>query len=84
MVLADVVHERRQKLLIKEFLHWMQNLEHLHKIAYRKYSSSKRGGVAILVAKKLKEGLEMEFDSPKTKFPASFPASDTGSDSELD
>ena len=69
---------------MKEFLHWMQNSEHLYKIAYRKYSSSKRGRVAILVAKKPKEGLETESDSPRTRIPGSFPASDTGSDSELD
>lgn len=62
----------------------MQHSEHLYKIAHRKYSSSKRGRIAVLVAKKLKEGLEMEIDSPKTKFPGAFPASDTGSDSELD
>ena len=69
---------------MKEFLHWMQYSEHFYKIAYRKYSSSKRGRVAPLVAKKLKEGLKTESDSPRTKIPGSFPASDTGSDSELD
>ena len=69
---------------MKEFLHWMQISEYLYEIVYYKYSSSKHGQVAIMVAKKLKEGLEMEFDSPKTKFPGSFLTSDTGSDSELD
>jgi hypothetical protein len=57
---------------MKGFLHWMRNSEHLYKIAYRKYSSSKYGRVAILVAKKLKEGLDMESHSPKTKFQALF------------
>ena len=60
----------------------MQNSEHLYKIAYRKYSSLKCRRVAILVAKKLKDGLKIELDSLKTKLPGSFPGSDI--DSGLD
>ena len=67
---------------MKEILHWMRNSEHLYEIAYRKYSSAKCGRVALLVAKKLKEGLKMESDSLRTKLPGSFPGSDTGSDSD--
>lgn len=50
----------------------MQHSEHLYKIAYRKYSSSKRGRIAILVAKKRKEGLEMEIDLQTWNFQALF------------
>ncbi|KAH7111760.1 cyclin-like protein, partial [Dendryphion nanum] len=35
----------------RKFLHWTQHSQHLYQIAYGKYSSSKRGRIAILVAK---------------------------------